>query len=167
MSSTACIANEKKHDIQGLELGMPRHDALEKLKSMNCVNNTGPDAMNPEFHMSYKCPNINFDIRFAERLAGSPLIQIDSQFEGILTLEEQKKSIEQQYDVVLSRDPGRSTFRGYLGQKRTIIFSLADMIDEQSVHDWQLDITDGKLDDDDNQAEQESTRQKFSTPHKF
>jgi hypothetical protein len=165
MSSTACIASEKKHDIQGLELGMPRHDALEKLRSMSCADITAGNAFRPDFVKSFQCPNINFDIIFSEWLAGFPLRQIQAKFQGILTTEEQKRSIEQQYDVVLSRQ--EFMFLGSLGQDRTINFMNNDTMNGQTTHDWLLTITDEKLRQDDRQAEQESTRQKFSAPQKF
>jgi hypothetical protein len=169
MSSTASIAGEKKHDIQGLELGMSRDDVLKKLKSMNCADTTDSKSWNPDFHKSFHCPDIDFDVQFVEHLAGFPLVEIKASYRGILTLEEQIKSIEQQFDVVLSSDGEPSTwnfFRSSLGQGRTIVFGMS-ALNRQTIQYCLLTITDDKLNEDDTQAGKEATRQKFSAPPKF
>lgn len=144
-------AELRKHDIQGLELGMSRDDALKKLDSMHCSP--------PNLEDEIDCGSGFLHVEFASDLESHPLVAVSIRFENKLSMEDLIKSIDQQFDVRLTQYQG--IVQASLGAERTITFRPAGQNDW-----WYLIIVDQRLIGENKQAKADLIRRN-NRPQKF
>jgi hypothetical protein len=144
-------AEFRKHDIQGLELGMSRDDALKKLDSMQCSPPNLKDEIN--------CGSGFLHVEFASNLESHPLVAVSIRFENKLSMQDLVNSIDEQFDVRLTQYQG--IVEASLGAERTITFRPAGQDDW-----WYLIIVDQRLIREDKQAKADLIRRK-NRPQKF
>jgi hypothetical protein len=149
--SSGQSAELRKHDIQGLELGMSRDDALKKLDSMHC----SPPNLKDEID----CGSGFLHVEFASDLESHPLVAVSIRFENKLSKEDLIKSVDQQFDVRLTQYQG--IIQASLGGERTITFRPAGQNDW-----WYLIIVDQGLIEENKQAKADLIRRN-NRPQKF